>query len=91
MPPLLGFAFSAQSLAFLKTVPLKHRKQIVAKAQSLLSNPIPPGSKQLQNMMEGDNPIRRIRSGDYRILYVVKSNPDQVVIVDIGHRKDVYR
>jgi hypothetical protein len=39
---------------------------------------------------EGD-PVYRERSGDYRILYVVRSNPDEVLILDIDHRKDVYR
>ena len=33
----------------------------------------------------------RERSGDYRILYVVRSNPAEVMILDIDNRKDVYR
>jgi hypothetical protein len=36
-------------------------------------------------------PVYRERSGDYRILYVVRTNPDLVLILDIDHRKDVYR
>jgi mRNA interferase RelE/StbE len=88
---MLGFAFSAQALASLKDIPVRFRKQIVAKAESLLKTPAPPGSKKLRAVMDGDDAVYRIRSGDYRILYVVRQNPEQIVVIDIGHRKDVYR
>jgi mRNA-degrading endonuclease RelE of RelBE toxin-antitoxin system len=39
--------------------------------------------------MDGDCPVYRVRQGDYRILYSVR--PIIIVILDIGHRKDVYR
>jgi mRNA interferase RelE/StbE len=42
-------------------------------------------------MRDGDEPVYRIRSGDYRVVYAVRSDPNEVVILDIGHRKDVYR
>jgi mRNA interferase RelE/StbE len=89
--PLYGFAFSAKALASLKEIPAKFRKQIVTKAESLLADPTPQGSKQLQNMVDGSDPVHRIRSGDYRILYVIRENPNQIVVLDVGHRKDVYR
>ena len=34
--------------------------------------------------------VYRIRSGDYRILYAQDSG-SQITILDIGHRKDIYR
>ena len=33
----------------------------------------------------------RERSGDYRILYIVRTKPAEVIILDIADRKDVYR
>ena len=56
-------------------------------------NPKPPGCKQLHNVQDKDDPVYRIRSGDYRVLYVVRESTKEpaVVILDIGHRKDVYR
>ena len=33
---------------------------------------------------------RRLRVGDYRVIYTIEP-PDVVVIVKIGHRRDVYR
>ena len=68
----------------------KTRRQIVKKAKTLQPKPFPPGCKKLINWDdEDDADVWRIRSGDYRILYVVSD--DGVMIVDIGRRKDVYR
>jgi mRNA-degrading endonuclease RelE of RelBE toxin-antitoxin system len=39
--------------------------------------------------MDNENPVYRERQGDYRILYSVR--PVIIVILDIDHRKDVYR
>jgi mRNA-degrading endonuclease RelE of RelBE toxin-antitoxin system len=39
--------------------------------------------------MVGNDAVWRIRSGVYRILYVVR--PAEIIVIDIDHRKDVYR
>jgi mRNA interferase RelE/StbE len=88
---LYGLSFSAQSLAYLKTIQTKFRKQIIAKIQALPNDPIPPNSRLVQNRTDGDAKVHRIRSGVYRVLYSVRTNPDEIVILDIDHRKDVYR
>lgn len=90
--PFIGFAFTDRALDFVETLPPKIRKQVVKKAKALLANPFPQGSKKLKDVEtdEGD-PVYRERSGDYRILYVVRSDPSEVLIIDIDHRKDVYR
>lgn len=56
-------------------------------------DPHPPGSKKLVDVTDRDgNPVYRERSGDYRILYVLKKNPHQtLVILDVDDRKDVYK
>ena len=91
MGSLFGFAYSAKSLDYLKTVQPKTRKQIVAKIQALAENPTPVTAKIVQGMTDEEERVYRIRSGDYRVLYVVRNNPQHVVILDIDHRKDVYR
>lgn len=90
--PFVGFAFTAAALDFLDSLPPKIRRQVVKKAKALHANPHPQGSKKLQDVetAEGD-PVYRERSGDYRILYVVREKPAEVIILDIDHRKDVYR
>lgn len=90
--PLVGLSFSGTALAFLSTVPHKFRAQIIKRSKSLINNPHPQGSKQLQGVTTPmGEPILRERSGDYRILYVLRKDPDQVVILDIDHRKDIYK
>ena len=88
--PLAGFSFGPAAAAFIdKMPPGKVRAQIVRKARSLLTNPFPPGCKKLIGVMSGTDLVWRIRSGNHRILYVARSN--EVIVIDIGHRKDIYR
>jgi len=87
---LFGLAFSAAAVDFLDQMPPgKIRAQITKKAKSLIRDPYPAGSKKLKGMRDGDDAVWRIRSGDYRILYVVREI--EVIVLDIDHRKDVYR
>ena len=41
--------------------------------------------------MKGNNSFHRIRSGDYRIIYEIYPGIFVILIVKVGHRKDVYR
>lgn len=60
--------------------------------KALILNPEPNGSKKLKGVTtdEGE-PVYRQRSGAYRILYVVRKNPSEVIILDIDDRKDVHK
>jgi len=92
--PLFGLAFGPHATAYLDRMPPgKIRAQIVKKARALILDPHPPGSAKLHNITSDTNePIYRVRSGDYRILYVVRTSPHGLVLViDIDDRKDVYR
>lgn len=51
----------------------------------LAGNPRPTGCKKLV----GRNGWR-LRQGDYRIIYEVDDARHQIVILDVGHRRDVY-
>lgn len=87
---LFRLAFGPAATAFLDQMPPgKIRAQITKKARSLIANQHPSGCKKLKGVMDGNDPVWRIRSGDYRILYVVRKI--EVVVIDIDHRKDVYR
>jgi mRNA interferase RelE/StbE len=87
---LWGLAFGPAAKAFLDAMqPGKLRRTIVKKAKALQIEPHPPGCKKLQNVQVAGEDVWRIRSGDYRILYVVREQ--ELVIIDIDHRKDVYR
>jgi mRNA interferase RelE/StbE len=53
----------------------------------LAANPFPAGAKKLR----GDEPFYRIRVGDYRVVYQVVGKQLVIIVVKIGHRKDIYR
>jgi mRNA interferase RelE/StbE len=92
MSALYGCAYTEAALKFLEAkVPHKIRGQIKKRVEALATNPLPPGCKKIQGMDEEADPVYRVRQGDYRILYVVRNSPDQIIVLDIGHRKDVYR
>jgi len=59
---------------------------ILSTIATLEENPRPIGYKKLK----GREPFR-IRSGNYRIIYEIIDNKLIVNVVDVGHRKDVYR
>lgn len=48
----------------------------------------PPGAKMLRGRLKEG---WRVRVGEYRILYRIDDEKDEVRIFDIGHRRDVYR
>lgn len=61
-------------------------KHIVRKIQSLSKNPRPHGI----DMLTGEEKYFRVRQGDYRIIYNVDDALTQVMIIKIGHRREVY-
>ncbi len=70
----------------LNDLPLNNLKKIIQKIQNLADNPRPPGCKKLT----GEEKYR-IRSGNYRILYIIEDDILIIYVVKIGHRRDVYR
>ena len=41
--------------------------------------------------MKGDNSFHKVRSGYYRIIYEIHDDRLVILVVKIGHRKDVYK
>ena len=54
---------------------------------SLARDPRPHGAIRLS----GEEDLYRIRSGDYRVIYSIADNVLIVLVIAIGHRRDVYR
>lgn len=89
---LMGLVFAKTALDNLEAIPRKSRRLLIKKAKALVDDPHPRGSKKLIGYVTDDGEsVYRQRSGDYRILYVVRDNPGEIVILDIDHRKDIYK
>lgn len=88
---LHALAYDPNALAFLESLQPKFRRQIARKINALTANPYPPGSRVVQQRLHEDRRVHRIRSGDYRVLYSVRDDPPQIIVLDIGHRKDIYK
>ena len=70
----------------IEAIPQKDRRRIVARILGLSSNPRPPGCEKLS-----DQDRFRLRQGVYRIVYSVNDDESSLLIVKVGHRKEVYR
>ena len=63
------------------------RARLKPAIDALADNPRPPGAKKLV----GAEGLWRIRVGDYRIIYAIEYDRLLVLVVEVGHRREVYR
>ena len=70
----------------IENIPRKDRIRIILKIQGLADTPRPQGCEKLT----GENRYR-IRQGVYRIVYSVTDNELHIIVVKVGHRRDVYK
>jgi mRNA interferase RelE/StbE len=63
------------------------RARVDRKIDELSENPRPAGAKKLKGASE----LWRVRAGDYRVVYSIHDDVLVVLVVKIGHRRDVYR
>ncbi len=54
---------------------------------ALAEHPRPRGVEKLS----GEDDLYRIREGEYRIIYQIQDRQLLILVVHIGHRRDVYR
>jgi mRNA interferase RelE/StbE len=70
----------------LRRLDARARKRVQAAIELLADNPRPPSTKKLV----GGNGEWRIRTGDYRVVYEIHDNVLLVLVVAVGHRRDIY-
>ena len=71
----------------LKSLEKQTRERIVRAVDKLAKNPRASNCKPL----EGFTGIRRLRIGDYRVIYQIRDSELVILVVEVGHRKEVYR
>ncbi len=79
--------FRPNVLKNIKNFPRRDLVRIKKKIEALGTNLPDPGTTK----MKGNNPFHKIRSGNYRIIYQIYNDKLVILVVKIGHRKDVYK
>ena len=63
------------------------QRRITQALEDLEPNPRPPGAIKLQ----GSDDLWRIRVGEYRVVYTINDGKLLVLVVRLGHRRDIYK
>ena len=72
---------------FLSDLDRKSARQVANRIKQLAHDPYPPRSK----LLEGYAPLRRLASGDYRIIFFVDGNVLKIPLIDKRGDDKVYR
>lgn len=73
----------------LARIPLRYRERVIEATRGLAQDPRPfPQSSKLEGRGDED---RRLRVGDYRVLYRVDDSSRVVLVGEVWHRQRDYR
>jgi mRNA interferase RelE/StbE len=79
--------FAPKAIRSLRKLDHAAARRIREVADALRDDPRPYGAVTLTGM----HGVLRVRTGDYRILYTVDDEQLVVLVVDAGHRRDIYQ
>jgi mRNA interferase RelE/StbE len=68
-------------------LPQEVRRRVAAGIRALAEDPRGTNTKHLHGRLAG---LRRLRVGDYRVLYVVDDQAQQIDVLRVGTRESVY-
>lgn len=71
----------------LRRIAKRDRNRLVEAIRGLADRPRPSGARKLQ----GYDDVFRIRVGQYRVVYEVFDDRVVVIVLKVGHRKDLYK
>jgi mRNA interferase RelE/StbE len=74
------------ALKELDSIPKRDLKRIVERMRNLSEISRPPGCEELSGQDR-----YRVRQGPYRIVYSIDDKSHEVLVVKVGHRREVYR
>jgi mRNA interferase RelE/StbE len=79
--------FRPSALKAYKNLPRPDRKRVERAIDALAAQPRPAGAKKLA----AEPDLWRIRVGSFRVIYKIEDDKLLILVVKIGHRKDIYR
>lgn len=71
----------------IKALPKQEQARIIKRIAKLADDPLPSGVKKLKGM----DSLYRVRQGDWRIIYTIENEQLSVLVVKVGHRREIYR
>lgn len=87
MTPGLRIEISATAEKQLAALERDDQVRVVDAIRKLAENPRPRGCRKLRDYSD----VFRIRVGVYRVLYSIEQVRLLILVLKIGHRRDVYR
>ncbi|HWL88900.1 MAG TPA: type II toxin-antitoxin system RelE/ParE family toxin [Polyangiaceae bacterium] len=78
--------FTPSAAKELAKLPKAERRRIATKIDALANEPRPPGVEKLA----GED-AWRVRVGDYRIVYEVQDRVLVILVLAVGHRREIYK
>jgi mRNA interferase RelE/StbE len=85
--PVYAITYKPSAAKAFRKIHPSERRRLKDAVEGLATNPRPPGFIQLA----GGAGECRIRVGQYRIIYDIKDDELVILILRIGHRREVYR
>ena len=82
-----SIAFAAAAKRQFDKLPRPAQRQLGEVMAQLTENPRPPGVVKLA----GEDGLYRVRGGDYRAIYRIEDDRLLLLVIKVGHRRDIYR
>jgi len=79
--------FSAKAVRQFKAIPPQVQKFLQPHLEALREN---PRSQKVTRLTEYES-LYRLRAGDYRIFFEIQESSGIILVVKVGHRREVYR
>jgi mRNA interferase RelE/StbE len=70
-----------------RNLPADVQRRLAPAIETLAQEPHPPHSKKLS----GEDSLWRVRVGDYRIVYQIREKELRILVIKLGHRREIYR
>ncbi len=78
--------FKPSAADAIRNLPKAQQRRVIARIEGLAETPRPPGCRKLA----GEDELFRVRVGDYRIVYAIRDQALVILVVRVGHCRDIY-
>ncbi len=87
MPKRYRIHIRQRAVKALRSLPATDKRRSRNAIDGLADEPRPPGVRKLADKHQ----LYRLRIGYYRIIYQIKDQELLVLVVNVGHRREIYR